>query len=210
LAYKLTGSALYLTIIFSGDSIPSMVLSPIGGVFVDRVNRRLLLICTRAMLAALAALISLLAFTHLIAAWHLLVFALFTGVLYSFDIPTRQAAIRDLVPEEDFFNAVALSSSVGQASRIVGPAIGGLALATVGAGGAMAFMALGNVCMVGLLAAMHIPHTPRTVRTSAVANLRDGFRFIAAHEPIWTLMVVSAIPAAFAMTYQSLTPVFAE
>lgn len=210
LAYDLTGSALYLTIIFSGDSIPMMFLSPLGGVFVDRVDRRLLLICTRAVLAGLAALIAALSFAGWIAAWHLLVFTLITGVLYSFDIPTRQAAIRDLVPEEDFFNAVALSSSVMQASRIVGPAIGGVALVTVGPGGAMVCMAAGNALMVGLLMMMRLPHVKRPATHGTLTNLVAGFRFIARHESILMLMLVAALPAMFAMTYQSLTPVFAE
>jgi MFS family permease len=210
LAYNLTGSALYLTIVFVGDSLPMMFLSPIGGVLVDRVNRKTLLIITRTLIALTGLIVAVLTIADLIEAWHLLVFAMATGVLYAFDIPTRQAAIRDLVPEEDFFNAVALSSSVMQASRIVGPAIGGIALATVGEGGAFAFMTLGNAGMVLMLIMMHLPHNPRPVTQSAFANLKEGVRFIAAHEPIWLLMVVSAVPAMFAMTYQSLTPVFAQ
>jgi MFS family permease len=210
LAYQLTGSALYLALVFGGDSIPMMVLSPLGGVAVDRVNRRLLLILTRSGLAALALTVSVLIVGGWIAAWHLLAFTLITGVLYAFDIPTRQAAIRDLVPEADFFNAVALSSTVMQASRIVGPAVGGAALVAVGAGGAMALMAAGNAGMAAMVALTRLPHTPVPRTQSALANLRDGLRFIARNEHIWTLMVVSAVGAVFAMTYQSLTPVFAE
>jgi MFS family permease len=210
LAYNLTGSALYLTLVFSGDSLPMMLLSPLGGVFVDRVNRRTLLIVTRCLIAASGLGVSLLIFSGHIAPWHLLIFAFITGALYAFDIPTRQAAIRDLVPDEDFFNAVALSSSVMQASRIVGPAVGGIALVTVGAGGAFACMTAGNVFLVVILVMMHLPHIPRPRTQSTIANLKEGARFIAGREAIWTLMVVSAVPAMFAMTYQSLTPVFAQ
>lgn len=210
LAYKLTGSALYLTLVFSGDSLPMLLLAPLGGVVVDRVNRRTLLIVTRALLAALALVVAVLVLAGWIEAWHLLLFALATGALYSFDIPTRQAAIRDLVPEEDFVNAVALSSTVIQGTRIVGPAVGGLALATIGAGGAFVIMAAGNLGLVLLLLAMHLPHTPSVRGTSALANLRDGFRFIARREDIWAMMVIAALPTMFAMSYQSLTPVFAQ
>lgn len=210
LAYDLTGSAFYLTLIFFGDSIPMLVLAPIGGVVVDRVDRKLLLVLTRSLIAALAIVVGILAVTGLIAAWHLLAFTLLTGVLYSFDIPTRQAAIRDLVPEEDFFNAVALASSVIQASRIVGPAIGGLLLVWVGAGGALAGMAAGSLGMVVMVALTHLPRSTAAPARGALADLREGARFMLRTEPIASLMLVSALGAMFATTYQSLTPVFAR
>lgn len=210
LAYDLTGSALFLTLVFGGDSLPMIVLSPIGGVMVDRVNRRTLLLVTRTLIAATGVAIGALVLTGLVEPWHLLVFALATGVLYAFDIPARQAAIRDLVPEEDFFNAVALSSSIIQASRIVGPAIGGLALVTTGPGGAFLCMGAGNLGLVVMVALMRLPHRPLPRTQGTLANLKDGFRFILRNEPVWMLMLMSAIPAMFAMTYQSLTPVFAE
>ena len=210
LAYDLTGSAFYLTLVFAGDSLPMIVLSPIGGVFVDRVNRKVLLTITRSAIAVLAVSVAVLTVTGLIEAWHLLVFALGTGVCYAFDIPTRQAMIRDLVPDEDFFNAVALSSSIQQASRIVGPAIGGLALAFGGAGGTFVLMAAGQLGQVLMVAILHLPHRERPVAQSTISHLKEGARFIARHEAIWTLMLVSTIPAMFAMTYQSLTPVFAQ
>ena len=210
LAYNLTGSKLFLTLVFAGDSLPMLVLAPIGGVVVDKVNRRQLLIISRVLLGILPAIITLLIVMDRIAAWHLLVFALLTGALYSFDIPTRQAAIRDLVPDEDFFNAVALSSSVMQSTRIVGPAIGGIALGTIGPAGAFAAMTVGNLALVGLLFAIHIPDIRRGQGVNAFTNLKEGFRFIAGHEQIWSLMVIAAVAAMFAMTYQSLTPVFAQ
>lgn len=210
LAYDLTGSALFLTLVFGGDSLPMIVLSPIGGVVVDRVNRKTLLLVTRLLIAITGFSVGILVLTGLVAAWHLLIFALATGVLYAFDIPARQAAIRDLVPEEDFFNAVALSSSIIQASRIVGPAIGGLALVTTGPGGAFLCMGAGNLGQVLMVALTRLPHRPLPRTQGTLANLKDGFRFILRNEPVWMLMLMAAIPALFSMTYQSLTPVFAE
>lgn len=211
LAYQLTGSAFYLTLVFGGDALPMMFLSPLGGVLVDRVNRKALLLTCRGLIAALAVAVSILVISGHAQAWHLLLFTLATGVLYAFDIPTRQALIRDLVPEEDFFNAVALSSTVMQATRIIGPAIGGVSLVVAGAGGTLAIMAAGNLGLVLMVAMMRFPKRPAPVaRTSTWTNLVDGFRFIKRQESIWVLMVIAAIPSAFAMTYQSLTPVFAQ
>src|SRR5688572_6482768 len=78
LAYNLTGSALYLTIVFVGDSLPMMFLSPIGGVLVDRVNRKTLLIITRTLIALTGLIVAVLTIADLIEAWHLLVFAMAT------------------------------------------------------------------------------------------------------------------------------------
>src|SRR3712207_4727401 len=93
LAYELTGSALYLTLVFLGDSLPMLVLSPIGGVVGDRVNRKLVLVVSRTTIAVSAVAVCVLTITGLVEAWQLLIFALLTGVCYAFDLPTRQAMI---------------------------------------------------------------------------------------------------------------------
>lgn len=209
LAYELTGSALYLTLVFLGDSLPMLVLSPIGGVVGDRVNRKMVLVISRTTIAVSAVAVCVLTYTGLVEAWQLLAFALLTGTCYAFDLPTRQAMIRDLVPERDFVNAVALSSSVMQGSRIIGPAIGGVTLALVGAGGTFLLMAVGQIGQVAMVLALSVP-AMRAVQTQGVlANLAEGVRFIARRQSIWLLMLVSVIPALFAMNYATLTPVFA-
>lgn len=210
LAYQLTGSALYLTLVFMGDSIPMLLLSPIGGVLVDRVNRKTLLLISRTIIALASVAVSVLIVAGWIEAWHLLAFAVLTGVCYAFDIPARQAAIHDLVPAEDFVNAVALSSTVIQSSRIIGPAIGGLALTAGGPAATMALMAAGSAGQILMVALTRLPHTAVPSNVSPLANLKEGFRFIAARESIWMLMLLAAVPAMFAMNYQSLTAVFAQ
>jgi MFS family permease len=209
LAYELTGSALYLTLVFLGDSLPMLLLSPFGGVVGDRVNRKLVLVVSRTTIAVSAVIICLLTFTGLVQAWHLLAFALLTGTCYAFDLPTRQAMIRDLVPERDFVNAVALSSSVMQGSRIIGPAIGGAALVLVGAGGTFVLMAAGQIGQVLMVLLLRTPAIRRLQTQGMLANLAEGARFIARRESIWLLLIVSTIPALFAMNYATLTPVFA-
>jgi MFS family permease len=185
------------------------LFAPIGGAIGDRVNRKLVIMVSRCTIAALAVLICLLVFTGLIAAWHLLLFSLLTGVCYAFDLPTRQAMVRDLVPDDDFVNAVGLASSVMQGSRIVGPAVGGVALALVGAGGTFALMAVGQLGQVLMVAVLTVPHIHRPQTQSVAANIREGFAFIVRQETIWMLMLVATIPALFATNYASLTPVFA-
>ena len=210
LAYDLTGSALYLALVFSGDSIPMILLSPLGGVLGDRVDRKALLMASRCVVAVLVLAIALLTSTGAIETWHLLAFALLTGVCYALDVPARQAMVHDLVPTADFVNAIALTSTLRQASRIVGPALGSLALLAIGTQGTFAFMAVAQVAAVVMVALVHLPHHPHTGTESAAANLKEGLSFILRHAEIRLLLLISTIPALTAMAYQSLTPVFAE
>ncbi|MGH2584907.1 MAG: MFS transporter, partial [Dehalococcoidia bacterium] len=210
LAYDLTGSAFYLALVFSGDSIPMLFLSPVGGVLSDRLDRKTVLMASRCVVAVLAFGIALLVWSGGIQAWHLLLFALATGTCYAIDVPARQAMVHDLVPSGDFVNAVALTSTVRQVSRIVGPALGSLALLALGTQGTFTFMAVAQVLSVATVALVHLPRRVRVQRASARANLVEGLRFVARHDVIRLLLIVSAVPAMSAMAYQSLTPVFAE
>lgn len=209
LAYDLTGSALYLALVFSGDSIPMIVLSPLGGVIGDRLDRRLVVMISRTCVAVLALAVALLTATGAIETWHLLLFALLTGICYAIDVPARQAMLHDLAPRDGLVNAIALTATLRQASRIVGPAIGGLALLLVGVQGTFALMAVAQVAAVLTVMTIRLPHRPRPAQSSVRADLAQGFRFIAGHRVIRTLMFVSTVPALTAMAYQALTPVFA-
>jgi MFS family permease len=209
LAYDITGSALYLALVFSGDSIPMIVLSPLGGVLGDRIDRRLVVIVSRSCVAALALAVALLVATDAIATWHLLLFALLTGICYAIDVPARQAMLHDLVPRDELVNAIALTATLRQASRIIGPAIGGGALLLVGVQGAFALMAAAQLAAVFMVMTVRLPDLVRLERTSVSADLLQGFRFIAGHRVIRMLMLVSAVPSLTAMAYQTLTPVFA-
>lgn len=209
LAYDLTGSALYLALVFSGDSIPMILLSPLGGVIGDRVNRRMVLIVSRSWVAVLAFSVAVLVAAGVIETWHLLLFALLTGICYAIDVPARQAMLHDLVPREELVNAIALTATLRQASRIIGPAIGGLALLLVGVQGTFALMAVAQLVGVLSVTMVRLPHRPRHGTSTVSADLLQGFRFISRHRAIRMLMLVSAVPALTAMAYQALMPVFA-
>ena len=210
LAYELTGSAFLLALVFAGDSLPMILLSPIGGVVSDRVDRRSLLMISRSVVAALALTVALLTAVGAVAVWHLLLYALLTGACYAFDVPARQGIIRALVPDEDLVNAVALTATLRQASRIIGPAIGGVALVVAGAEGALTLMAFGQLGLVATTGLLSVPHTASPHGQSAFANLVEGLRFIRGNDVVRVLLVVSAVPALSVMAYQSLTPVFAQ
>lgn len=210
LAYDLTGSAFLLALVFSGDSIPMVLLSPLGGVISDRIDRRTILIVSRAIVAVLGIAIAVLSATGTVEVWHLLVFSLLSGVCYAIDVPARQAMVHDLVPREDLVHAIALTATLRQTTRIAGPAIGGLTLLLAGAQGTFFLMAVAQVVLVLSIVAIRLPPLVRTARESVTTDLMVGVRFILGHRVIRALLVVTMIPALSAMAYQALTPVFAR
>ena len=121
LMHSLTESALYLGLVTTSSLGPILLFSVWGGVLADRVNRLKLVLATRALFAALALLNGALISTDVIRPWQVIVLSLLTGILLSFDIPSRQAMLPRLVPRERLVNAIALYSMLFSASSIVGP-----------------------------------------------------------------------------------------
>ena len=210
LAYELTGSASFLGLVAAASSIPMLALSLLGGVIADRVNRKRLLMVTRSLIAVMAFGLATATLTGHVRPWHLLAFAVGTGVAYSFDLPTRQAVIRQLVPPEDLANAVALTSSMIQAAGVVGPAMGGVLLGVVGAGGCFYLTAAGHLSLVAVLLFTRIPNAAgEHLERSILHNLVEGLRFIWRSETIFLLMVLAAIPSVLGGPYVSFLPIFA-
>ncbi|HEY8492153.1 MAG TPA: MFS transporter [Dehalococcoidia bacterium] len=210
LAYELTGSASFLGLVAAGSSIPMLFLSLLGGVIADRVNRKRLLVITRSLIAAMAFALATAALAGYVRPWHLLAFAVGSGIAYSFDLPTRQAVIRQLVPPEDLANAVALTSSMIQAAGVAGPALGGVLLGLVGAEGCFYLTAAGHLSLVGVLLFTRIPSaTGDHLERSILSNLAEGLDFIRRSEAILLLMVLAAIPSVLGGPYISFLPIFA-
>jgi len=130
---------------------PQMLLLPLTGYAADHFNRRKLLFATQAAMGMLALGLGLMTVTGLVQLWHVYVFALLLGCVTAFDAPARQTFVSDLVGEEDLPNAVALNSTSFNAARMVGPAITGLLIASVGTGWVFLINALSFVPVLGTL-----------------------------------------------------------
>src|ERR1700690_4527497 len=132
LVYQITHSDLTLGIVGFASAIPTLIISPWGGVVVDRVPKRTLLILTQIGAMLLAFILAALVFTNTVQEWHIIVLAAGLGVVNSFDAPGRQAFVVDMVGREDLPNAIALNSMMFNSARVIGPAMGGLLLAIIG------------------------------------------------------------------------------
>ena len=126
LVFRLTGSVFLLATVTFMAQIPVLVVTPYMSVFVDRFNRRALLVVTQSLSMVQALLMALLTLTGWIEVWHIMVLSLLIGLINALDNPTRQSFYPSLVPAEKLGNAIALNSAVINGSRLIGPAVGGV------------------------------------------------------------------------------------
>jgi len=210
LVYQLTGSELSLGAVTFATFIPVLVLSLGMGVIVDRVERRRLLIITQTLFMLTATALAVLTLTGVIEYWHIILLALLTGVGNALDMPARQTFNIDLVERDDVLNAIALNSSVFNGARIIGPAIGGVVVAAVGAGPAFAVNAVSFLAVIGALLMMRLPpFTPPERRGSGLHELRQGLAYLVRNRTVLGLVSMVAAFNLVGFPYVVLLPVFA-
>ena len=173
LVYRLTGSSVLLGLVGFASQIPVFVFSILGGIAADRMSRRRVVIATQTASMLLAFVLAVLTLTDRIQIWHVFVLSALLGVVNAFDIPARQAFIMDMVGREDLINAIALNSAMFNASRILGPAVAGILVASIGEGWCFFANAVSYVAVIAGLLMMNVTRHERTV-VSVAARGRGG------------------------------------
>ncbi len=212
LVYNLTQSPLILGIVGFSSQIPSFILTPFGGVFVDRFSRHRILIATQILAMIQSLVLAILALTGIIHIWHIIVLSLFQGFINAVDAPARQAFVPELVErKEDLANAIALNSTMFNGARLIGPAIGGLLVAGVGAGYCFLIDGLSYIAVIIALLAMKIkPRKISLSQANPLEQVKEGFVYAFSFPPIRALLLLSALVSFFGLQYTVLVPVFAE
>jgi MFS family permease len=211
LVYQLSHSELMLGVVGFAAAIPSLLISPWGGVVVDRVNKRNLLVVTQAASMLLAFILAALTFTGLIQVWHVVLLAGLTGIINAFDGPARQAFVVEMVGREDLSNAIAINSLMFNGARVVGPALGGILLATVGTAWCFFINGLSFLAVIGCLLLMRL--TPRTRILeigSPWTDLKHGLRYVLVHREIFALLMLALIFSVFGISYNTILPAFID
>jgi MFS family permease len=210
LVYQLTGSALLLGTVAFLQGLPVLVLSLVGGVLADRVERRRLMMATQSAQMLLAFLLAALTLTGAVRVEHVLVIAFVSGLVDALNSPVRLGLISDLVPKEDVQNALAINIAQFRASQFVGPAIAGIVVAQVGAGWAFLLNGLSFTALLAALLSMRLPRwTPPAAQQSMRRSAKEGVAFVFGHEVLGALVLIAAVPALCAGGLQALLPVFA-
>ena len=212
LAYRLTGSALVLGVVGFASQIPILVLSPFGGVLIDRFDRRRLLMLTQALSMVQALLLAWLVWQGVATPTHLIALAFGLGCINALDVPARQAIVVQLVDDKgDLPNAIALNSFMMHATRFVGPALAGWVVATAGEALCFLFNAASYLAVLLALAAIRLPATTRRgPATPPLQALREGVRYTAGHRHIRASLLLIASLSLLATPYTVLMPLFAK
>ncbi len=212
LVYRLTQDPLMLGLVAFVGQFPVFVLGFYAGFTVDHADHLRLVKRTQFLAMVQAALLALLTWGGHIQVWQVFVLSFGLGIVNAFDMPARQVLIGELVPVDDRHNAIALNSTVVNASRIVGPALAGLAIAYAGEAGCFAINALSYVAVLFALRAMRAVRQPPPAapRGGPWREIGDGLAYAFGSEPIRLVLLALIVVSIAGLPVYTLMPVFAE
>lgn len=211
LVFQLTNSAFLLGVVGFLSFIPVFALSLFGGVVADRMNKKNILIFTQSAFMTLAFILAILTGGKLVQVWQIMFIAVLNGIVMAFDMPARQALVAQLVRREYLLNAIALNSAAFNSSRIIGPALAGIFVATIGMAGCFYINGLSFLAVIFALLIIRIKPVFKTNKNnSMVVDLKEGLRSI--RDNRITLVLVSMVGAIslFGISYNILMPIFAR
>lgn len=212
LVYRLTNSAVYLGVISFAGQIPALVLTPIAGVYADRLNRRKVLIASQTVSMLMAFCMAILFFSGYIKIWHIMIIAIINGVAMAFDTPFRHAFLFEMVGGKALLqNAIALNSTLINSARFIGPMIGGFLIALFGEGYCFLINGLSFLAVIIALMSMKvIPTNKGKIHGSIFRELIEGFQYSYSFKPIKYLLLLVITTGFFGLSYQTFLPVFAK
>lgn len=212
LALELTDSAFFVGLSGFASGIPIFIFALPSGFVIDRFTQRNVLMCAQVGVMVVASLFAAMIFTDVINRFWILVLAFGYGTAMSFVFPTRQAIIPGLVKREDLGNAVALNAAGQNATRVFGPSLAGVLIATIGLTGT--FVVAAALQIIALLATVRLPKNPPVARTGPgtrlLANLTEGLVYVARDRVLGGILLLATIATVFIMPYLNLMPVFAR
>ena len=211
LVYRLTGSAFALGITAALQFGPVLFVGAWGGLLADRVDKRRLLMTTQSLATMLALVLGVLTATGVVQVWMVYLLAVFTGCVNAIDNPSRQSFVFEMVGREDLANAVGLNSVIINSSRIVGPALAGLLIATVGLSPCFFANAASFLFVIGALVVMRPEelHRGQPVRR-AKGQLREGLRYAWTTPELRVPLLLMAAVGTFGYNFSVILPVMAR
>ena len=210
LVFQLTGSAFLLGVVGFLSTIPVFLLSLFGGVLADRVNKRKILLVTQTAFMCLAFFLAVEIQRNTITTGHIMAAALLNGLVMAFDAPCRQAVVVELVGKKNLVNAIAMNSVAFNSSRVIGPALAGILVSTIGMSGCFYINGFSFLAVLCALFLVKVHDTRKRGKSSAFADLADGMRFIRQHRIIMVLIAMVAAVSLFGVSYVILMPIFAN
>jgi len=211
LVLTLTHSSTALGVIIALQTLPVLLLGPYGGVIADRVNKRRLMIILQSAMGVQALILGVLTVTGEVQYWQIGVLAALLGLNNAFENPARQSFMLEMVGPEHLRNAVSLNSVMANGARVIGPAIAGILIATVGEGVCFLVNAASFAAVVGSLIAMDLSAlNPTAPAVRARGQLREGFRYVRSTPELAVPLLMMAAAGCLAYEFQVSLPVMAS
>jgi MFS family permease len=212
LVYRLTGSALLLGVVGFAGQIPTFILAPFAGVLVDRLNRQKLLVWTQALAGLQSLALAALTLGKVINIHEVIWLSALQGLINAFDMPGRQAFMVQMVEDkQDLGNAIALNSSMVNLARLVGPALAGLVIGSVGEGYCFLIDGISYLAVIASLLLMRVRIAPgKRHPASMLEQLKEGWTYVRGFAPIRTILLLFALISLMGMPFMVLMPIFAS
>jgi len=180
-------------------------------VVADRCTRQRIIILTQTTAMLLAFILAALTIANLVRVWHVFILAALMGLVNAFDIPARQAFLVEMVGKDDISNVIALNSSMFNGARIIGPALAGVLVASIGEGWCFFVNAVSYTAVIAGLLLMKINSGDRIALSGSVLeNMVEGFGYVWRTKPIRTLLSLLGLISLLGMPYAVLMPIFAD
>ena len=209
LVLELTGSPSDLGLVLAASGIPSLLFGPWGGAVADRVDLRKLLLGTQTLYCLLAALLWVLALTGEASVAALVAVGVASGVVQIADSPARQALVSRLVPPDDLASAVSLNGVVVNSARVVGPALAGVLIVTVGTTVCFGLNALSYLAVIAALFVIR-PRKAGGPAPPGRRGVKEGLRYAAGRQQLWLPLVMMSVVGLLAFNFAVVLPVFAK
>jgi MFS family permease len=210
LVFQLTNSAFWLGMVGFASQVPMLVFSLWGGVIADRVDRRNMLMRSQAAMMVFAFLLAGLTFAKVITVGQIAVLTFMTGVAMSLAMPAHQALVPALVPRKDLTNAIALNSAQFNLSRVVGPMLGGFAMAWFGVAGNFLLNGVSFLAVLYALSRIEYPAHQPDVTGSLYKKLIEGFRYVHGNREMRALIALITLSSLLSLPYINFIPLFAR
>jgi MFS family permease len=211
LVLRLTSSGFALGGVAAASFGPMLLLGMWGGLIADRVNKRLVLFMTQAAMALFALILGIIALTGAETLWALYLLALLNGCAFAIDNPTRRAFLSEIVGPEDLSNAVSLWGALSATSRVIGPALAGVLIATTDVAFCFLLNATSYLAVIAALLCMNMTRVdPISSAPRAKSALRKALRYVWSQGPIRVPIIMMAIIGTLSFNFEVLLPILAR
>ncbi|HEY6927489.1 MAG TPA: MFS transporter [Steroidobacteraceae bacterium] len=211
LVYRLTHSALLLGVVSFAGQIVTFAAGPFAGVWVERLDRRQLLIWVQAIAAAQSLVLAAATLTNAITLWEIISLTVLGGLTGALGVPGRLSFVAQMVDDRnDVDNAIAILSSINNGARLIGPTIAGLMIASFGEGWCFLIDGISFLPVIASLALMRIEPVERRRRSRGMLfEMHEGWSYVRTFRPLRSILLFFALVSLLGYSYAVLLPVFA-